>query len=394
VGEREDRGEIDELSAMRHPRRNEVFRDVGSQQHSPEDEDFIELITAPFPPSGALLLCTDGLSDLVDSTQILSIIERYAKDPQLAARALIDAANEAGGKDNVTVIVVHGRDFASSTRSHFPTVEMPLSRVVVPQRRPAYLVAGVSLLAGLLLAGLLVAALKPHWRDTGSGTIFGWGAVREPRIWRVQSDINTAMRQARPGDTVLVAPGSYFEQLQLREGVAVVSEAPGQAVLDGQGVAVTADGVRGARIEGFRIIAGQRQPLTVGIQVTDSDVQVVDVEITGAQTSGIEILGNSSGTFRANNVSGNPGTGVVIRDYAKPRLVHNTIANNGRGAGSPRPGVEVSGSAQPVLQANIFSNNAAEAIWATQLNVEALLRQNFSLSEERPRTRPRVRPAK
>jgi hypothetical protein len=56
--------------------------------------------------------------------------------------------------------------------------------------------------------------------------------------------------------------------------------------------------------------------------------------------------------------------------------------------------VEVSGSAQPVLQANIFSNNAAEAIWATQLNVEALLRQNFSLSEERPRTRPRVRPAK
>ena len=35
VGEREDRGEIDELCAMRHPRRNEVYRDVGSEVHAP-----------------------------------------------------------------------------------------------------------------------------------------------------------------------------------------------------------------------------------------------------------------------------------------------------------------------------------------------------------------------
>jgi parallel beta-helix repeat protein len=253
---------------------------------------------------------------------------------------------------------------------------------------------GGSFIAGLLLAGLLAVTLKPHWRDTASGTVFGWGSVREPRVWRVHSDINTALLQARPGDTVLVAPGTYSEQLQLREGVAVVSESSRQAVLEGQGVAVAADGIRGARIEGFRIISGQGQPLTVGIQLTDSDVQVLDTEIAGAQTAGIEILGNSLGTFRANNVSGNAGTGIVIRDDAKPRLVHNTIANNGRGAGSPRPGVEVSGSAQPVLQANVFSNNAAEAIWATQLNLEALMRQNFSLSQESPRTRPRVRPAK
>jgi len=37
VGEREDRGELTEGEAMRHPRRNEVFRDVGSEQHAPED---------------------------------------------------------------------------------------------------------------------------------------------------------------------------------------------------------------------------------------------------------------------------------------------------------------------------------------------------------------------
>src|SRR5205809_993694 len=43
VGEREDKREISEAEAMRHPRRNEVFRDVGSEEHSPDDPDFIEI---------------------------------------------------------------------------------------------------------------------------------------------------------------------------------------------------------------------------------------------------------------------------------------------------------------------------------------------------------------
>src|SRR5581483_5225015 len=42
VGEREDAGEITETEAMRHPRRNEVYRDVGSEEHTPDDDDFIE----------------------------------------------------------------------------------------------------------------------------------------------------------------------------------------------------------------------------------------------------------------------------------------------------------------------------------------------------------------
>ena len=40
VGEREDSGEISEAEAMRHPRRNEVYRDVGSQEHAPDDPGF------------------------------------------------------------------------------------------------------------------------------------------------------------------------------------------------------------------------------------------------------------------------------------------------------------------------------------------------------------------
>src|ERR1017187_1922138 len=47
VGEREDNRELSEAEAMRHPRRNEVFRDVGSEEHAPDDADFIEIQRIP-----------------------------------------------------------------------------------------------------------------------------------------------------------------------------------------------------------------------------------------------------------------------------------------------------------------------------------------------------------
>ena len=55
---------------MRHPRRNEVYRDVGSDLHDALDPDFIDLHEIPFEADAALLLCSDGLTDLIDSTTI------------------------------------------------------------------------------------------------------------------------------------------------------------------------------------------------------------------------------------------------------------------------------------------------------------------------------------
>ena len=396
VGEREDRGEIDEVTAMRHPRRNEVFRDVGSEPHSPDDAEFIDIVTAPFAPNAALLLCSDGLSDLVPSAQILAILEAHSNDPQLTARALIDAANEAGGKDNVTVVVVHGRDFSASVSmsgSRSP-IAVPAANVA-PGPSTVYATSVIWIAVGLLIATLLVAVAKPHWRDTGKGIVFGLGAVAEPRTLRVHADIGDTLAQARPGDTILVAPGTYPEQLRLRDGISLVSERPREAVLQTSGIAVIADAVRGARIDGFRIISDEGQPLTVGVQVNDAEVAVVDMEISGAQTAGIEVLGNSSGVFRANQIADNPGTGVIIRDTAKPRFVHNSITGNGRGPGTPRPGIEVAGPAQPVLSGNVIARNAAEPIWAPQLNLESLTRQNFVIpaAPSRPQA-PRARPSK
>src|SRR5437763_1828376 len=111
VGEREDSNELSELEAMHHPRRNEVYRDVGSDPHQPDDADFIDVREIPFEPDAALLLCSDGLTDLIDSSSLRDIVKRCAGQPDHVVKALIDAANAAGGKDNISVVYVEGGRF-------------------------------------------------------------------------------------------------------------------------------------------------------------------------------------------------------------------------------------------------------------------------------------------
>src|SRR5579872_995448 len=96
---------------MAHPRRHEVFRDVGSRWREPDEEDFIELKEFLFKPDAAILLCSDGLSDRLTSAEILDIIEGYEGDPARVADDLVETANAAGGDDNITAIFVAGSEF-------------------------------------------------------------------------------------------------------------------------------------------------------------------------------------------------------------------------------------------------------------------------------------------
>jgi serine/threonine protein phosphatase PrpC len=114
VGEQEDLGEMTECEAMAHPRRNEVFRDLGSREHSPDDNEFVEVKSFRFRSSAALLLCTDGLSDALTSADIGAIVETYDGDPNAIALALVEAANGASGADNISVVFVPGPDFVGS----------------------------------------------------------------------------------------------------------------------------------------------------------------------------------------------------------------------------------------------------------------------------------------
>jgi len=111
VGQFEDAGELNEEEAMAHPRRNEVYRDVGSCLRSADDENFVELCNFEIRDDTAMLLCSDGLSDHLTSNRIREIVERYAGSAAQIAHDLVDAGNDAGGRDNITVVLVTGSAF-------------------------------------------------------------------------------------------------------------------------------------------------------------------------------------------------------------------------------------------------------------------------------------------
>src|SRR5271165_300461 len=160
VGEKEDRGELSEEEAMLHPRRHEVFRDVGSHRRDASDEDFIEVREFVFKPDAAVLLCSDGLTDMLTSPEILAIVERYDGDPQQTARELVEAANEAGGLDNVTAVFVAGPDFLGAGSStmidartrHSVTRQRPFRLGHLFAGRGAFLIYGFAL--GILIGFL------------------------------------------------------------------------------------------------------------------------------------------------------------------------------------------------------------------------------------------------
>lgn len=93
-------GEITELEALHHPRRNYVTRSLGVETSVKPDFIEIELLA-----SDKILLCSDGLSGMLHDFQIAECITTHKSITSLVDD-LIDQANLAGGKDNITVIVV------------------------------------------------------------------------------------------------------------------------------------------------------------------------------------------------------------------------------------------------------------------------------------------------
>lgn len=105
VGYREEIGELTEEEAMRHPQRNVIGRDVGSTFLENGNTDYVETATFPLLPHSTLLLCSDGLCDMVTSNQMIDILQQTISIEE-KVNALITAANNAGGKDNITVILI------------------------------------------------------------------------------------------------------------------------------------------------------------------------------------------------------------------------------------------------------------------------------------------------
>ena len=478
VGAREDAGDISELEAMRHPRRNEIFRDVGSSPHEPDDARWIDVLEVPFEAGGALLLCSDGLSDMLPSREILETVESNAASPRAAVRALIERANAAGGKDNVSAVLVLGDRFAEAVRRRDgsgarggragwagtlrggggdrggaggaggaggtagdvgrgrggataagPAAVSRRSPASSARQSPAAPGAAASTssrsgaawartsagdrlrqsLAGRIGKWLLVLALLflagftayryrgplASWAGDLLGRLAGRGGAGGRRAGSAFSGggadgagggsgsalavgigdggfatIAEALAQARPGDTVDVAPGRYPERIVLRSGVSLVSRVPRGAVLQpppaagngGGGPAVLANGVRGARLAGFRVAGTPQTPWSVGLRLDGSEVVIEETEVTGAGGAAIEIRGADRSTLRYCYVHHNAGPGVLVAGDAAPRLLASLITGNGTRPGAPAPGVEVRDLAAPLLAGNRIEGNGGPGV--------------------------------
>jgi serine/threonine protein phosphatase PrpC len=107
-----EEGRIQPDQARHHPQRSILTRALGV-----EDEVEVDDLTVdPIQPGDRILLCTDGLSAMVDEAEIDRIL-REEGDPQAAAERLVEAAIQAGGDDNVTVIVLDIEDGQSAKES-------------------------------------------------------------------------------------------------------------------------------------------------------------------------------------------------------------------------------------------------------------------------------------
>jgi serine/threonine protein phosphatase PrpC len=100
VQEMVDAGLITEQEAARHPLRNVVTRSLGTEAMPTPD-----VWVFPPHPGERFVICSDGLSNELGRQQIQQVLTQH-DDPQQAAEALVRAAVDAGGRDNVTAIVV------------------------------------------------------------------------------------------------------------------------------------------------------------------------------------------------------------------------------------------------------------------------------------------------
>ncbi len=149
VAERLAAGILTPEEAANHPLRHVLTRSLGS---APDVE--VDIARHNFRPGDRLLLCTDGVWEMLPEEEMARILGRA--DPQTAATALVARALEAGGQDDATALVVE--------RSASPPLRLGGTLSALPLWAWAFLGLAALLVLGLLCSTPLIGVLR--WRPT------------------------------------------------------------------------------------------------------------------------------------------------------------------------------------------------------------------------------------
>ena len=135
--------------ARRHPQRNLVTRALGSK---PAVE--VDLFEGEIGAGDALLLCSDGLTGRVEDQELAAMVREHA--PQQAAQLLVDLANERGGNDNITVLIVSAQEEPATVKA---PVLPPVPKMAEHRLPFIPILGGLAAILVLILGGLGVKGL-------------------------------------------------------------------------------------------------------------------------------------------------------------------------------------------------------------------------------------------
>lgn len=222
VGYLEDSGRLTETAAMKHPKRNEINKALGFSGEIDTDDTYIETGQSPFLPGDMLLLCSDGLTDMVNKKDITGII---TGDDTLEQKvtALVEAANNNGGNDNITVVLVKNDktrqkvDIAKPASAEKKTITTDKDTVIVPEEKSKTHSAPVApvkkssssltLILGVLCLALLASSvwLYQQWqKNKPAEKVIATRAPRNEQEILLQDAFNNAK-----GDTLVLSDSIF-----------------------------------------------------------------------------------------------------------------------------------------------------------------------------------------
>ena len=199
VGDLVREGRLTEAEATNHPRRNVVTRALGI-----EHPVLVDTFPVPIVSGDRFVLCSDGLTDEVTPSAIAAALRRLA-DPQQAADELVRMANDAGGRDNITVVVADVLDDNGEFRTD-PTVASPQSTSAAPA------LGSASALEPQVASGTLgvdgADGIRPR-RITGRsiGFVLALLAVAAAAYWALNAAATGTYFVGLEGDDVVIYQG-------------------------------------------------------------------------------------------------------------------------------------------------------------------------------------------
>jgi hypothetical protein len=252
VGFLEDNGKLSEEAAMRHPKRNEINKALGFDAQI-ASKDYIETGESPFLPGDLLLLCSDGLTDMVNNSAITTIL-KSKKTLAEKCKALVEAANDAGGKDNITVVLVFNDKPPLKHQATKPVItsknEPPVANVTLDKKqdvRSSYSetehkksssVPILKFLCVLLLASTLWLIYKTYWAKAAKSPAASEQNGDVPKRQRNQQEQNLIDSLNTNGNRLVLSDSTVGKRIIISDSILVEADS---LHIVGNGITFVAD---------------------------------------------------------------------------------------------------------------------------------------------------------